>query len=174
MFRPAFLERHEVLPVDAATGRAFFRAAVAGAVAENRFISERMFLGMDRDVDYVASLLFHSAVLGIESQFSIWDGEVIRSSDIDLITRRISRDEIKNEDAQNVADQLLLRFGLFPKRISGVQASYLERCGGALYLKASRIYRPPLHDQLESMADNFLPWTEVLRAMKRRELLPIR
>jgi hypothetical protein len=164
----------KILPVDIAMGHAFFRAAIAEAVSCDRFISERMFLGLDRDVDYVANLLFHSSLLGFENPFSVWGGGVLRNSDLEAIFRRIMTNDFAEESAQDLADKLLLRLGMFPERIWGANVLSFKNYGRALYSLASQANKPPLHDQLESMADNFLPWTEVINAMKKRESLLIR
>ena len=165
----------KVLPINAAMGRVFFRTAVAETVAQSRFGLENAFFQLYRDVDYVANLLSHSALLGLENPFSIWGGGVIRSSDVDLVAGHILGGEIKDEEAQNVADQLLLQFGLFPPRsMWPAEALRIERCGGKLYLQAARIHGSPFREQLESMAEDFSPWTTVIHDLLRRESLLIR
>jgi len=164
----------KVLPVDVATGRAFLRAAVAETVTQNRFGIENILFKLYRDVDYVANLLFYSVLLGRENPFGIWGGGAARSSDIDLIAGRIIDGRIGDDDAQSTADQLLLQFGLFPpKKMWPAEALRLERCGCMLYAQAATVHKPPIREQLESMSEDFSPWTTVIHDIRRRESLLI-
>ncbi len=161
----------QILPVNAPMGLAFFRAAVTETINQEKLRDEKDLFRLDADIDYVSHLLLHSALFGLEHRFGIWGGGVIQGSEIEEIAERIANGAIDNAHAQVVADQLLLRFGLFPKKIWRTELLCLERCGGELYRKASRIQLPPEATQLESMADNFMPWAEVLHDMQRRERL---
>ena len=160
-----------ILPVNTPMGLAFFRAAITETINQERLRDEKNLFRLDADIDYVSHLLLHSAFFGFEHRFGIWGGGVIQGSEIEEIAERIANKAIDDAHAQTIADQLLLRFGLFPEKIWGVEILRLERCGGELYRKASRIQTPPATAQLESMADNFMPWAGVLHDMQRRERL---
>ena len=162
-----------ILPVTAPIGVAFFRAAVTETLEQRKLKEEAELFGLRRDIDYVSRLLFHSALFGFEHRFGMWGGGALKSSDIDEIAGRLAEGAIDDLRSQEVADQLLLRFGLFPKRIPRIKVLRLELCGGELYRKASRAQSSLARQDLESMAGNFIPWTDVLQDMQRRERLII-
>jgi hypothetical protein len=166
----------EVLPATVPIAHAFFTAAVTETIAQRKFIDERERFRINAGIPYVAGLLLHSSLLGSGNAFGIWGNGLVGGMEIETVECQLERGTMDCQAAQDVADQLLLRFGFFTceRRLWPMEILRLKNCGSGLYLKAAQAHQPPLRDQLESMSDNFLPWTEVLRDMKRRECIPIR
>jgi hypothetical protein len=160
-----------ILPVDEPMGLAFFRAAITETINQEKMREERDLFRLADNTDYVAHLLLHSALFGFEHHLGIWGGGIMPGSEIDGIAERIANGKIDDAHAQSVADQLLLQFGFFSEKIWDLERLRLERCGSEFYRKAARVQLSPIATQLESMADNFIPWTEVLHDMQRRERL---
>ena len=162
-----------ILPADPARGQAFFRTKVIETISLDNLRDERVLLGIRRDVDYVSKLLFCSLQFATDDRFAAWGGGPFTDPEIAPIAHKIAHGAIEDKSAQAVADRLLVRLGLFERRIWRPEILSLERHGGALYLRAAQVNEPPLRQQLESMAYHFLPWTEVLNTLARRGSLSI-
>ncbi|MGB7957370.1 MAG: hypothetical protein WCF77_00805 [Minisyncoccia bacterium] len=169
------LEMPKILPVTATTGPTFFRTVVTETIEQKRFREERALLGLAHDVDYVSGLLFRSTLFVAENQRAvageIWSGWSHKISELNPVARQVATGKVEDENAQDIADWLLLRLGLFEREIWQPVILQLEKRGSALYSQAARVNEPPLREQLRSMAKNFLPWTEVLGATKLHETI---
>lgn len=150
-------------------------AAVAETISQAKFTDARSLFRINSDVPYVAELLLHSSLLGTDNAFGVWGSGLVCGSEIREIEYQLEKGMVDCWTAQDAADQLLLRFGLFAggRQLWPMESLRLQNCGSELYLKAAQAYHPPFCDQLRSMSDNFLPWVEVLRDMKHRERIPL-
>jgi len=162
----------KILPVNIVTARSFFRVALRGTIAQPRFANERSVYGLDGDIDYVTGLLAHSTFFSFENPNGIWGFGLEPRSTMPEIREALTREMLAGKEAQEVADRILLHFGLLDaETVLSSDTRWFKSYGGELYARAARVHQPPLSDQLRSMAGNIVPWTEVLQNLRHRECI---